>query len=71
MSFADRQHRLGFSASSLSLRMTRADIGNFLGLTIETVTRCLSRMQQAGVLAVNWREIRILDHDGLQAASVH
>ena len=60
LDLADRQHALGYSASQLMLRMTRADLGNFLDLQLETVTRVLSRLAAEGVIAVQRREIRIL-----------
>lgn len=50
----------GFSASAMVLRMTREEIGSYLGLKLETVSRCLSRFAEAGVLAVRNRDIQIL-----------
>ena len=43
------------------------DIGNFLGLTIETVSRTFSRLQKEGIIKVDGREIHINQHDALQA----
>ena len=57
----------GFSSSSLVLRMTREEIGSYLGMKLETVSRCLSRFQQEGVLAVRQRQVRLLERDRLQA----
>jgi len=62
-------HRLqarGFSASSLLLRMSREEIGSFLGLQLETVSRTLSRFQAQGLLIVRQRQIEITDGAGLQ-----
>jgi CRP/FNR family transcriptional regulator len=59
LDLADRQHALGYSASQLMLRMTRADLGNFLDLQLETVTRVLSRLAAEGLIDVQRREIRI------------
>ncbi len=62
-------HRLqarGFSASSLVLRMTRQEIGSYLGLTLETVSRTLSKFQAEGLLHVRGRQVRITDAVGLQ-----
>jgi CRP/FNR family transcriptional regulator len=62
-------HRLqarGFSASSLVLRMSREEIGSFLGLQLETVSRTLSRFQAQGLLVVRQRQIEITDGPGLQ-----
>ncbi len=67
LDFGERLERLGFSARSLMLHMTRAEIGNFLSLQLETVTRALSRLQTAGMIAVDRRQIRIQDATGLRA----
>ena len=62
-------HRLavrGFSATSLVLRMSRDEIGSFLGLTPETVSRTLSGFQTSGLLVVRQRQIEVTDATGLQ-----
>jgi CRP/FNR family transcriptional regulator, anaerobic regulatory protein len=51
----------GFSARRFMLRMTRAEIGSFLGLTLETVSRVFSRFQKLGLLKVTRRDIELLD----------
>ncbi|MEN1956558.1 helix-turn-helix domain-containing protein [Luteimonas changyuni] len=58
---------MGLDRELLLLRMTRAELGNFLALTLETVTRALSRMQARGMIEVNGRRIRIVDEAGLRA----
>ena len=45
--------------------MSRQDIGSYLGLAIETVSRTLTRFQEAKVLKVNRRQVEILDYDSL------
>jgi CRP/FNR family transcriptional regulator len=57
----------GFSASSLVLRMTREEIGSYLGLKLETVSRTFSKFQDDGLMEVKQRQLRILDQAGLQA----
>ena len=57
----------GFSATELVLRMTREEIGSFLGLTIETVSRSFSKLQHEGKIEVHRRVVRILDPDSLRA----
>lgn len=57
----------GFSAQRFMLRMTRAEIGSFLGLTLETVSRVFSRFQKLGLLNVTRREIELLDMAALSA----
>lgn len=63
-------HRLqarGFSPTALVLRMTREEIGSYLGLTLETVSRTFSKFQADGLLFVRARQLRITDPVGLQA----
>jgi len=55
----------GLSGSSLRLRMTRADIGSYLGLRLETVSRLFSRFQAEGLLRVDNKFVEILDAEGL------
>jgi CRP/FNR family transcriptional regulator len=63
---AARHEALGFSARHFVLRMSRADIGSFLALKHETVTRALTRLGAQGCIAVQWREVRILDSAALR-----
>ena len=66
LNLAQRLKARGFSPSALVLRMTREEIGTYLGLTLETVSRCFSKFQEEGVLQVRQRQIRILDPSALQ-----
>ena len=64
-------HRLkvrGYSASEFHLRMSRAEIGSYLGMTLETVSRTFSAFQQLRLLEVDKRYIRLIDVDGLTRA---
>ena len=56
----------GFSASDFILRMTREEIGSYLGLKLETVSRAFSKFQDDGLLAVQQKHIRIADIAGLK-----
>jgi CRP/FNR family transcriptional regulator len=67
LNLTQRLRTRGFSASSLVLRMTREEIGSYLGLKLETVSRAFSKFQEDGVLEVKQRQIRVLDPDALQA----
>ena len=51
----------GFSPKEFRLTMTRGDIGNYLGLTVETISRLLGRFQKAGLIEVKGKYITILD----------
>ncbi|HWK82940.1 MAG TPA: helix-turn-helix domain-containing protein [Caldimonas sp.] len=65
----DLTHRLqarGYSASSVLLRMSREEIGSFLGLKLETVSRTFSKFQASGLLFVQQKQIQITDPVGLQ-----
>jgi CRP/FNR family transcriptional regulator, anaerobic regulatory protein len=64
---ADRHAALMFSAQSFRLRMTRREIGSYLGLTLETVSRSLSALDAAGIICVNQRDIEILNSNTLRA----
>ena len=63
MDLAQRYHARGYSWKSFHLTMSRQDIGAYLGLAIETVSRTLTRFQEAGLLEVNRREIIMLKAD--------
>lgn len=51
----------GYSPSEFYLRMTREEIGSYLGLKLETVSRVFSRFQEMGAVAVQQKHIRITD----------
>lgn len=65
LSFARRHQRLGFSSNRFVLRMTREEIGNYLGLTLETVSRLLSRFQREGLIVAQQRDVEIRNTDRL------
>ena len=56
----------GYSPSEFNLRMTREEIGSYLGLKLETVSRTFSRFQQEGLIGVQQKFVRILDQTGLE-----
>jgi CRP/FNR family transcriptional regulator len=66
LNLTQRLQARGFSPSSLVLRMTREEIGAYLGLKLETVSRCFSKFQDDGVLQVKQRQIHVLDLPALQ-----
>ncbi|PAU89109.1 transcriptional regulator FNR [Pseudomonas sp. WN033] len=57
----------GYSAKSFRLAMSRNEIGNYLGLAVETVSRVFTRFQQQGLIAADGKQIDILDHTQLCA----
>ena len=60
----------GFSASEFHLRMTREEIGSYLGLSLETVSRLFSRFQEEGLVGVQQKHIVIHDIAGLKSVMV-
>ena len=66
LSLSDRYHRLGFAGDRFVLRMTRDEIGSYLGLTLETVSRVLSRLQGQGLIGVHQREIELKEAGALR-----
>ena len=59
--FEDR----GFSPRQYNLSMTRNEIGNYLGLTVETISRLLTRFQKEGIITVDGKLITILDFEAM------
>lgn len=53
--------RRGFSSSEFHLRMTREEIGSYLGLKLETVSRLFSQFQKDGLIEVEQKHVRIKD----------
>ena len=68
LDLAERLQSRGFSGSSFVLRMTRAEIGSYLGLTLETVSRAFSAFQTRGWIEVQQRDVRLVDTPALQQA---
>jgi CRP/FNR family transcriptional regulator, anaerobic regulatory protein len=65
LNLTQRLQARGFSPSALILRMTREEIGSYLGLKLETVSRTFSKFQDDGLLEVKQRQIRIVNQAGL------
>ncbi len=61
----------GYSPQEFHLRMTREEIGSYLGLKLETVSRSFSRFQDDGLISVHQKHVRILDAAGLKRLLNH
>lgn len=61
----------GYSPQEFHLRMTREEIGSYLGLKLETVSRAFSHFQEAGFISVQQKHIRILDIVPLKQLLAH
>jgi len=66
LNLAQRLHARGFSQYELILRMTREEIGSFLGLKLETISRTFSRFVEDGIVEVKQRHVRIVNTTALQ-----
>ncbi len=61
LNLADRYRRRGYSSTEYTLRLTRAEIGSYIGLKLEAVSRVFSRLQEEGLIQVQGRSIKLLD----------
>jgi len=68
---SERYRVRGYSSSEFVLRMTREEIGSYLGLKLETVSRLLSRFQREGLLQVQGRVVKLLDLTTLRQLVEH
>ena len=66
LNLVQRLHSRGFSQSELVLRMTREEIGSYLGLKLETVSRTFSKFVEDGIVEVKQRHVKILDTEALE-----
>lgn len=66
LNLSQRFSARGFSPTDFYLRMTRNEIGSYLGLKLETVSRAFSRFQEDGLVAVHQKHIQIRDLAGLK-----
>lgn len=69
LNFAKRLERRGLSSVDLMLSMTRQDIANYLGLTLETVSRTFAKLEKEGILGIDRRNIHIIEKDLLRKLS--
>lgn len=67
LSLANRLAARGHSAMEIQLHMSRAEIGSYLGLAFETVSRIVSRLQDIGLIRKKGRRVGIVDLQGLRA----
>jgi len=66
LNLSQRLQTRGYSANEFNLRMTREEIGSYLGLKLETVSRVFSKFQDEGLIAVQQKNIRIVNAAGLR-----
>jgi CRP/FNR family transcriptional regulator len=66
LDLSDRYHARGYSSCEFVLRMTREEIGSYLGLKLETVSRLFSRFHRDGLVQVQGRVVKLLDRSSLK-----
>lgn len=66
LNLVQRLHARGFSQSELTLRMSREEIGSYLGMKLETVSRSFSKFSDEGIIEVKQRYVKILEPDALK-----
>lgn len=66
VSLSERYSEIGYSKAMFNLRMTRQEIGSYLGLSLETVSRTLSALQEMRFISVDQRVIRIIEPNMLK-----
>jgi CRP/FNR family transcriptional regulator len=71
LDLSDRLQHRGFSSSNFRLSLTRQEIGNYLGLALETVSRTLRLFQDQGLIDVQHKHVRITNINGLRKVCVH
>lgn len=69
LGLSERFHNLGYSAKEFSLSMSRQEIATYLGITIETVSRILSRFQKENIISTNRKFVIIEDTGRLKQLS--
>ena len=66
LNLSKRFTKRGYSRTDFHLRMTREEIGSYLGLKLETVSRLFSKFQEDGLIEVQQKHVRILDSEALE-----
>ncbi len=66
LNLVQRLHTRGFSQTEVVLRMTREEIGSYLGMKLETVSRTFSKFSELGIIEVKQRQVKIIEPDALK-----
>jgi len=66
LNLASRYRRRGYSSTEFTLRLTREELGSYLGLKLETVSRMFSRFQAEGIVQAQGRSVKLLDSGALK-----
>ena len=71
LNLSQRLNARGYSPLEFNLRMTREEIGSYLGLKLETVSRAFSKFHNDGLIEVEQKFVRIVDIEGLKQVYAH
>lgn len=71
LNLVQRLHARGFSRTEMILRMSREEIGSYLGMKIETVSRTFSKLVEERILEVSQKQVRIVNADALRDIASH
>ena len=71
LSLSQRYKQRGFSSHEFNLSMSRNEIGNYLGLAVETISRLFTRFQDEGILRVERKHVELIDLEALKRISSH
>jgi CRP/FNR family transcriptional regulator len=66
VNMSERLSMRGYSSSEFVLRMSREEIGSYLGLKLETVSRLFSRFAEAGLIQIRQRHVKLVDMEGIR-----
>ena len=66
VNMSERLSMRGYSSSEFVLRMSREEIGSYLGLKLETVSRLFSRFAEAGLIQIRQRHVKLVDMEGIK-----
>lgn len=66
VTLSSKYHLRGFSATEFKLSMTRKDIGNYIGLSVETISRIINRFKKKNIIAINGKFISIINEKELK-----
>jgi CRP/FNR family transcriptional regulator len=67
LNLSQRYQQRGYSSKAFVLRLTRRDIGSYLGMKLETVSRVMSRFQAKGLIKIDRNVVHLLDLLALKA----
>jgi CRP/FNR family transcriptional regulator len=71
LNLTKRLHTRGMRQAEFQIGMSRSDIGSYLGLASETVSRVLTRFQKGGLIQLRHKRLQIIDHEGLSDIAEH